>query len=160
MEVRKSIPDEIDNIVPELLAHRQQAFFPMLSVSTSDGQNIGFRDIAVLLHECFQFGTSQRIEKHKLLQIGRDLRIWNYQFRKNGVGSATFLAFDAKNAKNNSALACLESSSVIPMPNQAAGMTAIAVKSIQWKIRCNSAVDFPCYPLEACEISCYHIIVL
>ena len=156
MEEGKRIPDQIDNIVPELPSHCQQAFLPALSEPASDGQDVGFRDIAVSLHECFQFGTSQRIEKHMLLQIGWDLRIRNHQFRKNGVSPTAFLAFDAKNTKHNRALACLEAPSVIPVSNQATSMSTAAVELIQWKICCDFSVNFRSYPLEPFEYSCYH----
>ncbi len=66
------------------------------------------------------------------------------------------LAFDTKNMQDNRALSHLEPSSVISMPNQATGMAAAAVEPIYWKICCDFSVYFWCYPLEACEISCYH----
>ena len=130
MEEGKRSPDQFGDIVPELPPHCQQALLPLLSVSASDSQDIGFRDIVVFLHERFQFRTPQRIKKHILLQIGRDLRIWNYQFRKNGVCSTAFLAFDTKNTKDNGPLPGLKPSPVITVAYQAAGMTTTAVKLI------------------------------
>ena len=130
MEEGKSIPDEIDNIVLERLSHCQQTFLPVLSVSASDGQNTGFSDIAVFSHECLQFRTSQRIKKHILLQVGWDLRIRNYQFRKDGMSPAAFLAFNPKNAKDNGPLPGLKPSSVITVTYQTTSMTAAAVEPI------------------------------
>ncbi len=160
MEEGKSISDQIGNIVPEFLSHCLQSLLPLLSVSVSDSQNIGFRDIAVGLHERFQFGTSQWIEKHMLLQIGRDLRIRNYQFRQNSMCPAAFFAFDSKNAKDNGPLPCLKPSSVITVAYQTTGMTAAATELIQWNICRYLPVNFRSYPLEACENSCYHDIVV
>ena len=76
------------------------------------------------------------------------------------MGSAAFLTLDTENAKNNGPLIGFQSPSVITMAYQAAGMPAAAVKSIQWKVCCNPAIDFFCYPLEFCENSCYHDNVL
>ena len=156
MEEGKRSPDQFGDIVPELPPHCQQALLPLLSVSASDSQDIGFRDIVVFLHERFQFRTPQRIKEHILLQIGRDLRIRNDQFRKDGMCPAAFFAFDAKNAKDNRTLACLEAPSVIPVSNQATGMSTAAVELIQWKICCDFSVNFRSYPLEPFEYSCYH----
>ena len=156
MEERKSFPDQIGDFLLDFVAHCQQAFLPLLSVSASHSKNTGFRDIAVCLHEFLQFRTPQRIKKHILLQVGWNLRIWNDQFRKNGMGSATFLASDPKNAKDNGPLPGLKPSSVITMAYQTTGMTAVATELIQWNIRRYLSVNFRSYPLEACENSCYH----
>ena len=91
-----------------------------------------------------------------LLQIGRDLRIRNYQFRKDGMCSAAFFAFDAKNAKDNGSLPGLKPSSVITVAYQAAGMPTVATELIQWNICRYLSVNFRSYPLEAIENSCYH----
>ena len=127
---RKSIPDQIGDILLKIPAHCCQAFLPLFSVPAPDGQDVGLCDIAVCLHECFQFRTPQRIEKHILLQVSGDLGIRNNQLRKNGMGSTAFLTLDAKYAKDNGSLSGLKSSSVIAMAYQAASMPAAAEKSV------------------------------
>ena len=156
MKGRKGTLDQVGNIGLQIHSHGQQPLFPVSSVPASDGQNVGFRDITVGLHERFQVRAAQRIKQHPLLQIRRNLGLRNYDFRENGMCTAAFLASDAHNAKDNRALSCFQPPAVIPVTNQAAGVPAAATQFVQRKIGCDFSVNFRCYPLEPFEVSCYH----
>ena len=156
MKDRKGTLDQVSDIVLKLSPHTQQPFLPISSVPASDGQNVGFRDIAVVLHERFQFWTAQWIKQHPLLEIRRNLGIRNYDFRKNGMCTAAFPASDTQNVQDYCALPCFQATGVISVTNQAAGVPTAATQSVQRKIRCDFSVYFRCYPLESFEVSCYH----
>ncbi len=155
MKGRKGTLDQVGNTGLQIHSHGQQPLFPVSSVPASDGQNVGFRDITVGLHERFQFRAAQRIKQHPLLQICRDLGIRNYDFRENGMCTAAFPAFDAENTQDNGTLPCFQPPAVIPVTNQAASVPAAATHSVQRKIGCDFSVNFLCYPLEPFEVSCY-----
>ena len=157
MKDRKGTLNQVGNAGFQIHAHSQQPLLPALSVPASDSKYIGFGNIAVGLHEVFQFWAAQRKKQHPLLEIRWNLGIWNHDFRQYGMCPAAFFAFDTENAQDNGALSCFQPSAVISVTNQTARMAAAAAHSIQWKIRCDIAVNFLCYPLEAFENSCYHI---
>lgn len=144
------------NTATKIRAHDLEPLCPVTPESIADPEKIRFCNIWISFHKLFQFIAAQRIEKHHLLEICREPRIWNYQLWQKCMGTPTFLALHPKNPEFDCSEGRFHDSWVISMADQATGMTATTGNGVQVQIFNCTVIIFCRDHLVILRESCYH----
>ena len=96
------------------------------------------------MNKLFECLAAERMKKHLMLDIDRQLCIGYHQIRQDRVCSTALLAFDAKNSENLGSLRCFQLTVVVAVADQASGMTAAAVDTVTFQLCCDIVVFFGC----------------
>lgn len=125
---------QLPNAAAKIRADGFEPLCPMVPESVADSKNIGFCNIRILYHDLFQFIAAQRVEEHHLLEICRKPRIRDNQLRQERMGAPAFFAFHPKDPKDDRSKGRFQSSCVIPMADQAAGMATATGQAVQVQV--------------------------